>query len=778
MVNVTKANFLDQLRDLLVHLPTASFISIDEEMTGISLPGSRNSRPNKVELPSERYTNLLKEVPERYAILQVGVAVFHKNPKYKDPARGNGGNGGGGSPSRARASSTAEEEQRLLANGGDSDAMEHAFMHREGALNQDELEDLTEREEDTEAEAFMAFAEAAASGSLSMRREGDTDAQAAARAAFTAGIRIYEEEEEPPQPEYTSRIYNFYIFPNAWSDRELTLNPSTIKFLLENNMDFNKVFSEGVPFTTVKHAEALKERYFRKHNNETKNNGDKTPTKKDRVTLTSTNDIAFVARVMANLREWIDSDDSNLHNLANGEEGTSLVLPPCNAFLRRCLYETIEAEYSGLLLERADLGPDAGPTARNQIRVIRLSPEERRRRENRLKVEEWEKLLLENLGFTTVFQAISDVCNGKVLTKERIEGFLGGSYPSPSMPSDNGGSGRQIPLIVHNGLMDLMFLLTHCHNPTLPTNFEETKMQIRHYFPNIFDTKVMAIEYSDAQIKGGSTALGDLFDTLKHVDLGEQFLFPTVSNQENGGSGKGQAHEAAWDAYMTGSVFNALGKRILEGKNMLNFDLSFNSLLNESSDSLSREYLGMNMLYMHVSLYTIDLESSSGPAGLHDPLSSGLSIDTTFHVSGINTSVSTRDILQALMAGNEGESDDVLRELKYDIIWIDDASFFVGTRREEGVALNDWSTLKLIAMHVRNKLHDGLGNVDILSLEHYFKKKKKDANTGGFAKSLVSLAAAPFQLLKRAMSITSEFEGRAMSITSEQELSNKRRRLN
>ena len=728
MVNVTKSNFLEQLRDLLLHLPTSSFVSIDEEMTGISLPGSRNSRPNKVELPSERYTKLLKEVPERYAILQVGVALFHKNPKYKDPAKGSDG-GGGGSPSRARASSTAEEEQRLLANGGDSDVMEHAFMHREGALNQDELEDLTEREEENGADRLN--------------------------------------EEEPSQPEFTSRIYNFYIFPSAWSDRELTLNPSTIKFLMENNMDFNKVFEEGIPFTTVKNAEVLKERYFRKHNDEAKKNGDKTPTKKDKVTLTSTNDIAFVARVMANLREWIDSDDSNLQNVINGQEGTSLVLPPCNAFLRRCLYETIEAEYSGLLLERADLSPNAGPTARNQIRVIRLTPEERKRRENRLKVEEWEKLLQGNLGFTTVFQAISDVCNGRVLTKERIEGFLDGSFPAPSVPLDEGCNGRQIPLIVHNGLMDLMFLLTHCHDPSLPSNFEETKMRIRHYFPSIFDTKVMSTEYSDAQIKGGSTALGDLFDTLKVVDASENFLFPTISNQENGGS-EGQAHEAAWDAYMTGSVFNALGKRILEGKNVLNLDLTFNSLLNESSDSLLRDYLGMNMIYMHMSLYTIDLESTSGPAGLHDPLSSGLSIDTTFHVSGITTSVSTRDIIQALMAGSEGESDDILRELKYDIIWVDDSSFFVGTRREEGVALDDWSTLKLIVMHVRNKLHDGLGNVEILSLEQYFKKKNvtKGAGTGGIAKSLVSLATAPFQLLKRAMS------------ASEQEPASKKRRLN
>ena len=735
MVNVTKANFLEQLSDLLLHLPTASFISIDEEMTGISLPGSRNSRPNKVELPSERYTRLLKGVPERYAILQVGVALFHKNPKYKDQLFNDddiGGGGGGGSPRRARTSSTAEEEQRLLeANGGDIDAMEHAFMHREGMFSQDELEDATEREE----------------------------------------VENDEAREEEPQPEFISRVYNFYMFPHSGSERELTLSPSTIKFLLQNNMNFNKVFEEGIPFTTVKHAELLKERYFRKHSNEAKKNGDSTstPMKKERVKLTRVEDIAFVARVMASLREWIDSDDSNLHNLQNGHsEGTSLVLPPCNAYLRRCLYETIEAEYSGLLLERADLGPNPGPAARNQIRVIRLSPEERKRRENRLRVEEWEKLLLGTIGFTTVFQAISDVCIGKVFTEESIKGFLGGLNPTPSVSSDNGANARQVPLIVHNGLMDLMFLLTHCHEPVLPENFELTKMQIRHYFPNVIDTKVVATEYSDAQIKGGSTALGDLFDTLKHVDLDEpSFNFPPIVNQkaDADGSGVGQAHEAAWDAYMTGSIFHALGKRILESKNALNFVLSFNALLQESSESLLREYFGLNMLYMHISLYTIDLESSSGPAGLNDPLSCGLSIDTTFHVSGINASVSTRDILQALMAGSEG-GDDILRLLKYDIIWVDVASFFVGTSCEEDISLDDSSTLKLIAMHVRNKLHAGLGNVNILSLGHYFKKKAaSEADSGGFAKSLVSLATAPFQLLKRAIS------------SSENEPTKKRRRL-
>lgn len=121
---------------------------------------------------------------------------------------------------------------------------------------------------------------------------------------------------------------------------------------------------------------------------------------------------------MAGLREWIDSDNSAMQNLADaavavaaaeannggdatgnnddesiganggnsygnsagGSEGTSLVLPPCNAFLRRCLYETIEDEYPGLILEKADMDPTHAGAARNQIRVIRMSDAEKKRR--------------------------------------------------------------------------------------------------------------------------------------------------------------------------------------------------------------------------------------------------------------------------------------------------------------------------------------------------------------------------------------------------------------
>lgn len=109
------------------------------------------------------------------------------------------------------------------------------------------------------------------------------------------------------------------------------------------------------------------------------------------------------------------------------------------------------------VLHRADSTPNAG-AARNQIRIVRLSPSEKKRRENRLLHEEWNKIL-HKIGFTTVFQAISDACNGRKFTKEQTAKFLAGECSLVSLP----GRGRKVPIVIHNGLMDLMFLLTHCH---------------------------------------------------------------------------------------------------------------------------------------------------------------------------------------------------------------------------------------------------------------------------------------------------------------------------
>lgn len=75
MTDVTKLNFLEQSNDLIRRLPTAAWIAVDEEMTGISLPNTK--RPAKDESPAKRYSTL-KQVPERYSIIQLGICLFEE----------------------------------------------------------------------------------------------------------------------------------------------------------------------------------------------------------------------------------------------------------------------------------------------------------------------------------------------------------------------------------------------------------------------------------------------------------------------------------------------------------------------------------------------------------------------------------------------------------------------------------------------------------------------------------------------------------------------------
>lgn len=115
--------------------------------------------------------------------------------------------------------------------------------------------------------------------------------------------------------------------------------------------------------------------------------------------------------LQAGLREWLDtaivtvvlvSDDGEVQD---SEEGKQYLLPPCNAFLRKALYQHIELEYPSLILENA---------GHQQIRVMRLSPEEQLAREKRLRKEAWESLIRDQLGVWRVYEAVRRTCNGEV----------------------------------------------------------------------------------------------------------------------------------------------------------------------------------------------------------------------------------------------------------------------------------------------------------------------------------------------------------------------------
>lgn len=66
---------MQQSNDFIARVPKASWIAIDEEMTGIQLP--TGNKISKDETPSTRYAHL-KQVSERYSIIQLGICLFQE----------------------------------------------------------------------------------------------------------------------------------------------------------------------------------------------------------------------------------------------------------------------------------------------------------------------------------------------------------------------------------------------------------------------------------------------------------------------------------------------------------------------------------------------------------------------------------------------------------------------------------------------------------------------------------------------------------------------------
>jgi hypothetical protein len=131
-----------------------------------------------------------------------------------------------------------------------------------------------------------------------------------------------------------------------------------------------------------------------------------------------------------------------------------------------------------------------------------------------------------------------------------------------------------------------------------------------------------------------------------------------------------QEHEAAYDAFMTGVVYLGLCLRIkrLEGDALV-YDPSVGTLthLLEGQETRARLLYGRNKIYQ-LSIFTLDLEEP-----LKDPLKRGMLPATTYRVSGIDPSVSTRDIVRCL----EGLIDSQQRKVNFDIVWVDDTTFLV-----------------------------------------------------------------------------------------------------
>ena len=82
-MHVTKRNFDEVATSIETLLPTAAFVAIDEEMTGISLDEQSMLDFPGSSVAGKRYYTM-RDVASRYSIIQFGLALFHERESPSD----------------------------------------------------------------------------------------------------------------------------------------------------------------------------------------------------------------------------------------------------------------------------------------------------------------------------------------------------------------------------------------------------------------------------------------------------------------------------------------------------------------------------------------------------------------------------------------------------------------------------------------------------------------------------------------------------------------------
>ncbi|ELR22146.1 ribonuclease, putative [Acanthamoeba castellanii str. Neff] len=303
---------------------------------------------------------------------------------------------------------------------------------------------------------------------------------------------------------YVARTWNFYLFPRpyGWCDRRFTCQAASLQFLLEHKFDFNKFIYEGVGYLS-RYVEGKMRPQVEEEIQKLLDAASQEALPD--IVPTNPRDVEFVAGIKASIDGWLQGD---------GSEPLLLIAP--NSFLRRLVYQEVRGNYPELNVEKVQGTWD-------NMSISRMSEEEKARRRAELvqqKRDEFEAAI----GFRQVWEAMS---------------------------------ASRKPVVGHNLLLDLLYSYFHFED-RLPSSFRNFKVAINKVFPTIFDTKHIAATdpaYKDRLL---STGLGDVYAAVKGgVNVVHAEGFDRYRENEE------YAHEAGFDAYMTGAIFAAYLEQIV-----------------------------------------------------------------------------------------------------------------------------------------------------------------------------------------------------------------------
>ncbi|KAG1458204.1 hypothetical protein G6F46_003316 [Rhizopus delemar] len=302
---------------------------------------------------------------------------------------------------------------------------------------------------------------------------------------------------------YIAKPFNFYIFPTSTTG---TVQANRIFMTQAQAFDF--LVKQSFDFNKwvyqgIPYLTKQEEKVYREQGE--KRMADDMPN-----IPVDEKEFEFMKAAKQKIEQWLKDNKK--------DDGVNIVAK--NAYQRRLIYQEVRNNYS----ELTAIG------MQGFIRITKLTEKQQKERKKE-KLEKFENDCRQAVGFRKVIDMISE-------SKKMVVG--------------------------HNMLLDICHVIGQFVQP-LPDTLAEFKVLTHKLFPNLIDTKYMcAAEPELFKIFGTATALEQLrFETSKEafanprIDMHPQF--PRYLTEK--------AHEAGYDAFMTGAAFLRLTSYLDKIKN-------------------------------------------------------------------------------------------------------------------------------------------------------------------------------------------------------------------
>uniref|UniRef100_A0A1B6DFL6 Poly(A)-specific ribonuclease RNA-binding domain-containing protein n=1 Tax=Clastoptera arizonana TaxID=38151 RepID=A0A1B6DFL6_9HEMI len=316
------------------------------------------------------------------------------------------------------------------------------------------------------------------------------------------GLAVFKYNESIKK--FTHKAYNFYVFPKpslrGAPDCRFICQASSIDFLIKNNFNFNKLFLEGIPYLNQNDEQKMRDKLNEKR-------------MRNSLTRTPTCEMASIAVPEEHVKTINDACEK-ISDFLKNKTLEEITLDSCNGFVRKLIYQEAWKKFS-----RDELTLE---TRQYQIVAKRLGTPEEREKLEKDKMDQENTEITDAVGFSKVIRLLSE-------TDTLIVG--------------------------HNMFLDLCHILHRFCMP-LPEKYKDFKQMLHCLFPKVLDTKLMC---SSPEFKEliPSTVLSHVMSKINEAPFQLVNVEPEDSNYGYNTSEE-KAHEAGYDAYITGVAFLSL----------------------------------------------------------------------------------------------------------------------------------------------------------------------------------------------------------------------------